>query len=246
MFEDYVPKRKIGCLSPLAVIDTYAYEFYQLVPKGIMTVIVPLGLQEFSAQDVERVFAPIEEKIDLLLERGVDIVFQSGVPLPILIGPEALTKLLDRMAKKAGIPVGSQVLGVVAAAKRLGIRKIAVANKWTEAMNQNLGKFFAQEGISVVGASTRSMAPSEFFKWKHDASLNLAYDLGRGAFEKFPDAEAVYIGGGSWLTLPVINRLEEEFGRPVITNQVASVWYLLNRLDYWKPIAGHGRLLLST
>jgi hypothetical protein len=30
--------------------------------------------------------------------------------------------------------------------------------------------------------------------------------------------EGVYIGGGAWLTLPVISRLEAEFGEPVITN----------------------------
>ena len=245
MFEDYLPKTKIGCLCPLAVIDTYAYEFYQIAPRDVMTVMVPLGLQEFSAQDVERVFASVDEKIDLLLERRVDIIYQSGVPLPILIGPEALNRLLDHMAKKAKIPVTAQVHGVVAAAKRLGAKKIVAANKWTEPMNQNLGKFFAHEGVTLVGANTRSMNPSEFLKWTNDASLNLAYDLGRGAFQKYPDAEAVYIGGGSWLTLPVINQLEEEFGKPVITNQVASIWHLLTQLKRWKPIHGHGRLLLS-
>ena len=62
MFEDYVPKHEIGCLCPLAVIDTYAYEFYKLAPKDVMTVMVPLGLQEFLAQDVERVFASVDEK----------------------------------------------------------------------------------------------------------------------------------------------------------------------------------------
>jgi maleate cis-trans isomerase len=246
MFEDYVPKHKIGCLCPLAVIDTYAYEFYQLAPRDVMTVMVPLGLQEFSAQDVERVFASVDEKVDLLVERGVDIIYQSGVPLPILIGPEALKRLLDHMATRTTVPVTAQVLGVVAAAKRLGVKKVAAANKWTEAMNRTLGQFFAREGISLIGANTRVMAPSEFLKWKNDASLNLAYDLGRGAFEKYPEADAVYIGGGSWLTLPVITRLEEEFGQPVITNQVASVWHLLNQLNCWKPIEGHGRLLLST
>jgi arylmalonate decarboxylase len=210
-----------------------------------MTVMVPLGLQEFSARDVERVFASVDEKIDLLMERGVDIIYQSGVPLPILVGPEALQRLLEHMKAKAKIPVTAQVLGVVAAAKRLGIKKLAAANKWTESMNQNLGRFFAWEGIALIGANTRVMGPSEFLKWKNDASLQLAYELGRGAFEKYPEADAVYIGGGSWLTLPVINRLEEEFGKPVITNQVASVWHLLTELKRWKPIPGHGQLLES-
>jgi maleate cis-trans isomerase len=244
MFEDYVPKRKIGSLAPLAVIDNHPYEFYQLVPSGIMMVMVPLGLEQFTAEDVERVFKPIDEQLDLLLERGIDIVIQSGVPLPILIGPEALKRLLGHIEEKTRLPATSTVLSVVAAAKWLGIKKIAAANKWSDKMNQTLGQFFAGEGISMVGTNSQSMAPSQFVKMTSSASIQLAYDLGRGAMEKFPEADGVYIGGGAWLTLPVITRLEEEFGKAVITNQVATVWHLLHLLDVWKRIAGHGRLLL--
>jgi len=245
MFEDDAPKKKIGVLSPLAVIDNSAYEFYQLVPKGIMMVTVPLGLQEFTAQDVERVFAPIDAQLDLLLERGIDIVQQAGVPLPLLIGPEALQRLLDHIEAQTKLPASSTVLDVVAATKRLGLQKIAVANKWTAAMNHTLAQFFARERIAVVGANTQPMQPREFVKLRSDASLQLAYALGRGAFEKFPDAEGVYIGGGAWLTLPVIDRLEAEFGKPVLTNQVATVWHALNLLGCWAPIQGFGRLLRS-
>ncbi len=46
--------------------------------------------------------------------------------------------------------------------------------------------------------------------------------------------------------LAVIDRLEGEFGKPVITNQVATVWHVLNLLGCWKPIQGFGRLLLSS
>jgi maleate isomerase len=245
MFEDFLPKKKIGVLSPLAVIDNSAYEFYQLVPRGIMMVTVPLGLQEFTAADVERVFEPLDRQLDLLLERGVDLVQQAGVPLPLLIGPDALQRLLDRIAEKSKLPVTSTVLDVVAATKRLGLEKIAVANKWTEAMNRTLAQFFAKEGISVVGANTQPMTPSQFVRMTSEASLHLAYALGRGAFERYPDAEGVYIGGGAWLTLPVIGRLEAEFGRPVITNQVATVWHTLRLLDCCAPIQGFGRLLRS-
>ena len=48
MFEDEIPKKKIGYLSPLPVIENGPYEFYQLVPKGVLMVMIAVGLQEFT------------------------------------------------------------------------------------------------------------------------------------------------------------------------------------------------------
>ena len=245
MFEEHVPIRKLGYLAPLPIIDTLAYEFYQLVPKGIMMVAIPVGLSEFTRADVERVFAPIDEQVALLVERGVDIILQSGVPLPILAGPDFLARLLARIEAKAKVPATSTVLGVAAAARHLGIKKIAVANKWNDQMNKTLAEFFAKDGVSLVGVNSRTMRPNEFVALDRTEHITLAHELGRGALENFPEADGVYIGGGSWLTLPVITTLEEEFAKPVITNQVATVWHLLNLLQCWKPIAGHGRLMQS-
>ena len=85
MFENDLPKRKIGVLTPLPVIDNGAYEFYRLVKDRIILVMIPVGLSEFTSKDVERVFSPIDSYLDKLMERRVDIVVQSGVPLPALM-----------------------------------------------------------------------------------------------------------------------------------------------------------------
>src|SRR5438034_10061788 len=83
MFERYLPKHKVGVLLPLSIIDNAAYEFYRLAPPGVMQVMIPIGLAEFSANDVERaLLAPLAANLDKLMERGVRLVVQSGTPLP--------------------------------------------------------------------------------------------------------------------------------------------------------------------
>lgn len=243
MFEDDVPKRRVGCLFPLKVIDYNPYEFYEIAPKGILLVLVPLGLEKFTREDAERVFAPVDEKLELLMQRGIDIVVQAGTPLAVLVGPDFLDKLLAHIEKRTGVPAISMMLSVVNAAKHLGVKKIAVADKWNEQMNATLGEFFGRQGIAVTGAVSRSLSPSQFLKMRDLESMNLAYELGRGALERYPDADGLYIGGAAWLTLPVVQRLEQEFGKPVITNQVATMWQLLHVMNLWNPIPGCGRLL---
>jgi len=245
LFEDELPRRKIGVLTPLPVIDNGAYEFYRLVKDRVMLVMIPVGLAEFTGRDVERVFAPIDTYLDKLMERRVDIIVQSGVPLPALIGVAAHDRLIRHMADYSGRPVTSSILGVVEAAKRLGIARLALANKWSDAMNETLGEFFARANIRIVGVASKVLAPSQFQGMSGGENIELAYALGRQALRDFPEADGLYIGGGAWLSQPVAETLEAEFGRPVITNVSAMIRNVLTRLDCWTPIPGHGRLLGS-
>lgn len=245
MFEDDLPRRKIGVLTPLPVIDNGAYEFYRLVKDRVMLVMIPVGLAEFTDKDVERVFAPIDSYLDKLMERRVDIVMQSGVPLPALIGVAAHDRLIAHMAKYTGRPATSSILGVVEAAKHLGVARIALANKWPDAMNATLAEFFARLNIAVEGVASKVLAPSQFQRMSGEDNIELAYALGRQALRDFPGADGLYIGGGAWLSQPVAEALEAEFGRPVITNVAAMIRNVLTILNCWRPIQGHGRLLGS-
>src|SRR3981081_319099 len=82
MFEKSIPKHKVGVLLPLAIVDNAAYEFYRLAPPGVMLVMIPIGLAEFSPGDVERaLLKPLAANLDKLMERGVGLVVPSGTPL---------------------------------------------------------------------------------------------------------------------------------------------------------------------
>jgi maleate cis-trans isomerase len=59
MWESEVPKRRIGTLSPLGMIENGAYEFYRLAPKGGMELAYELGrlaLKENPDADGQLVF----------------------------------------------------------------------------------------------------------------------------------------------------------------------------------------------
>lgn len=243
MFEEYTPKHKIGCLSPLAVVENAAYEFYRLAPPGLMLVLLPVGLAEFSRADVERVFAPLDRYLDMLKERGVDLVMQNGVPLPLLIGIEAHDRMIAHMAKYSGLPATSTMLSVARAARQLGLRKMVLVNKWSDEMNRTLADFLARAGVTTCGVANKSLAPAEFVKISTEDQMRLAYELGRRAFLENADCDGVYIGGGTWLAEPVAEELEQEFGKPVICNQAAMIRDILHILGDWKPIAGRSRVL---
>lgn len=245
MYDTFLPGRKLGILTPLNINDNSPYEFYRIAPPRVMAVMIACGLREFSAEDVERVFEPVDAMVDALMQRQVDIVIQSGVPLPILIGIEAHDGLLERIAARSGTPVTSSITAVVAAAAHLGITNIAVANKWDEKMNSCLADFFARAGVGFAGAATEPLNPVQFQSMSTAASMELAYVLGKQALEQYPEADGLYIGGGAWLAQPVCEQLEKEFDKPCIANQACMIWDALHKVDFWTPVAGCGRLMAS-
>ena len=244
-FQPFMPKAKIGALLPLPVVDTTPYEFYRIVGDRAMICMVPGKVYEFTRADMERVLGTLDEDIDKLMGRSVDLIAQYGVPLPILIGIEAHDRLIERIEKRSGKPTTSNIHGVVAGAKHLGIRNIAVCNKWSDAMNRTLAEFFAREGVAVAGVASDVQAVADFQRTAIADGMELAYQLGAQAFRDFPEADGLYLGGGTWLSEPISVALEQDFGKPVITNNQAAVWDMLRIAGCWSPIAGHGVLLAS-
>jgi maleate cis-trans isomerase len=147
------------------------------------------------------------------------------------------------MAKYSGVPATSTVLSVGRAARQLGLKQVALVNKWSDEMNRTLGEFLGREGVGVCGVANKSLKPAEFVKINAADQMQLAYELGRRAFLENPGCDGVYVGGGTWLAEPVAEQLEQEFDRPVICNQAAMIRDILHILGDWKPIPGHSRVL---
>ena len=68
-----------------------------------------------------------------------------------------------------------------------------------------------------------------------------AYELGRRADR--PDADAIIMPGGNWASMPVVERLENELGKPVLVNNAVSLWGGLRLLKRNDSISGYGMLL---
>ncbi len=233
-----LPRYALGVLSPLSSADTLPHGLYRLLGSDFVVISAFLALQSF--EDVDRATAAIDAQVDHLVARGASLILQSGTPLALSLGPEGLQRLLDRLHAKTGLPVLSSVLNAVAAVQTVNARRIAVANKWNDALNLKLRSFFAHWGIEILGGATELQEPSADL-W---AGSELAYALGRRAFEEAPAADALFIGGSAWLVEPAAERLEREFRRPVITSLNGAARAMLKELGCWRSFPdGYGRVL---
>jgi maleate cis-trans isomerase len=241
---DGLPRYALGMMSPLAGTDTMPYGLYRLLGPDFIVISTSLKLASFAPADLERAVAAIEGAAAHLVARGADLILQSGTPLALSLGPQALEHLLARLRQNTGLPVLSSALNAVAAAQVLKARRLAVANKWNEDLNRKLAAFFAHWDIEVLGHTAEAQEPAHFQCADLRQGAELAYRLGRDALTRMGAADALFIGGGAWLVEPAAARLERELGKPVITSLNGAVRGMLKELGCWRPFpAGHGRVL---
>jgi maleate cis-trans isomerase len=65
------------------------------------------------------------------------------------------------------------------------------------------------------------------------------------SFRKNPTAEAIYFQGATRDPLPIIQKIEDTMGVPVIASNPAMFWSILSKMGREFSIKGYGKLLSS-
>ncbi len=144
--------------------------------------------------------------------------------------------LLARLAALAGTPAVTAARAVREALTRLRVRRVAVGIPYPEAIGVAGRAYWTASGLDIV-AYHRLEGVANIY----EESEERAYALGRAA--DAPAAEAVLISGTGLPTAGIVERLERDLGKPVVTSQTAVLWYALRALGIKDPVRGHGRLL---
>jgi maleate cis-trans isomerase len=75
----------------------------------------------------------------------------------------------------------------------------------------------------------------------YDETAERAYGLARNI--DCEAAQAIFLTGTGMPTLPVLEALEHDLGKPVISSASAMMWHALRSAGVRQPIPGYGRLL---
>jgi maleate isomerase len=69
------------------------------------------------------------------------------------------------------------------------------------------------------------------------------YELATSLLSEHPNVDGIYTPCNKWRVVSVIERLENDHAKPVVSNTQAWVWESLRLMNIAKPVPGYGRLL---
>jgi arylmalonate decarboxylase len=239
LFSTYGWRGRIGLVSP-STNTTLEPEFWRLAPEGVSVHVARVyqaGPQEPSTY--RRMADDIATAATLLATAEVDVIAFGCTSCTYFVPPE---EIRATMAEKARCPTVLTADAVVDALRALKVRKLALASPRTEFVTQRELKFLADSGFEVVAARSLGLGATEeerryIGRVPTETLYRLALSVNR------PEAQAVFVTCTQLPTLPMIERLEAELGKPVITSNQATFWRCLQHIGMTAPIKGFGRLL---
>jgi maleate cis-trans isomerase len=235
-------RARIGNISPSACAEIHPYEFYRVAPEGVTIVSTNLVIRDArEASQVEASWQRFDTAFEDLLHTKVDQITLSGAPLVLANGVERHRQLLQEYRKRLPVPVGTSPQSFADGLKHLGAVKLAVATSFIPAHNELVRAFLISEGFDVLGIESLDTGMTTLEK----ALLSPAqvFRHVRAVGRRYPTCDAVLITSSAWPTLTVIQALEDDLGKPVVSSSMGQIWWPLKTLGIKAEIKGYGKLL---
>ncbi|WP_428486392.1 maleate cis-trans isomerase family protein [Rhodopila sp.] len=230
-------RRRIGLLLPSSN-TTQELEFTRMLPDGITLHVARLPLREVAADATARVVEDIEGESRKLADANVDAIVLAATAPSSRNGLGYDKELIGRIEAASGRKATTASTALIQALTVMRVQRLAIAAPWSEPVNAMAAAFIEASGFKVLAHRAMGLVSNLEIG---ALSEQTAYEQGLAVDQ--PEAEAVMLACGNWLTLGIVGRLESAIGKPVLATNQVSLWAVLRLAGYHAPISGWGRLL---
>ncbi|NER87929.1 hypothetical protein [Moorena sp. SIO3A2] len=149
-------------------------------------------------------------------------------------------KIIEAIERGTNAPGTTITTAQVEALNLMGIKRVAIAGPYPQDVTLRLGDFLTQSGFEVTEVQSAGMET----EWEiGNAEPQVWADLARQV--NSPEAECVIIAGSGTRTAPILNSLEVELEKPILSGPSVVVWHALRLAGVQSRLQGRGRLLAN-
>jgi maleate cis-trans isomerase len=229
----------IGLISPNTTEDTLV-DVYKIFPAGIRIEGRTLHVGKYTDDEFHRAELTFQGLVRDLAQQPLDFLMVTGELFLSYKGPGSDRVILDLVKQITPVPASTVLTAVTRGCRALGLKRVVMASPFPEDQDERLVRFLAHDGIEVV-AFRGLGCPNAKVIW--ELAPETGYDLATALVREHPDVDGVYLPCNKWRTASVIEKIERDTGKPVVTNTQAWTWEAMRAMGMRDRIAGYGRLL---
>lgn len=202
-------------------------EFTRTVPRGVSLQASRMHLEDgvVTPETLSEMAGDVERCARLLATADVDAIAYVCTTGSLLKGNGYAAEIESRIADTAGGPAVATAASITRAFDHLGVDSLAIATPYNERLDGLERTFLEDAGYSVeaidglgfeTDAEIAAQPPERTFR--HASSVDT------------DDADAVFISCTGTRTFEIIEPLEADLGKPVVTSNQATLWDALRTI----------------
>ncbi len=137
-----------------------------------------------------------------------------------------------------GIPCTTTATAAEEAMRFLGFKKIVIAGPYINEVNQRFKEFYEASGFKVLKVAGLQIEDLyQMGATRPSQAYRIAMEV------VVPEADGIFIACTNFRCSDVIEEIERDSGKPVVTANQATAWHLLKLLKINDPVERYGQLL---
>ena len=240
-------RARIGLIIPSANF-TMEPEFYKMVPEGVTVHTSRMLLTVTTSDTIVEMGKHAVRAAEELQTAGVDIIIFGCTSGSFLKGVGHDLEIIQQLKNTTGIPAITTSTAMLEALRLCQIKRLSVASPYVDDINEKLHTFLENNGFEVIQVKGLGLGDRKKIYPLSNTPIStigmqepyVSYNLIRKILNA--DADGYFISCTNFRTIEIIQMLEDDLLKPVISSNQASLAVALKQLGIRSTVKGFGSL----
>lgn len=235
-------RARFGVMVP-TLNSTMEPELYKMAPKDVSIHFARLApdVDYTVTLSLERLMGYAKEATKAAKSLSLvkpDIIAFGCTSGSLLKGIGYDKEIIENIESTTGVRGTTTSTAVIAALEEMKMKNVCVATPYPDWINKKTKQFLEANGINVLrikGLENVRVISNEI----PEKACKLAKEV------NIPDADGIFISCTALRTIEILDALEEEIGKPVVSSNQATLWMMMKMVGISEKIQDFGKLLRS-
>lgn len=233
------PKARIGLIIPSSNRLTEP-QFQKYAPPGVGVHVTRLRMTGKWRKPLAELREPLAEAAAALSDTKPGVIVFHCTATSMEAGLEGEAMLVEAIQKAARCLATTTGQAVTQALRALGAKNLVLITPYVAELNRYEIRYLGEAGFKVVHDFGMGLDGGDAYinvtaeEWKQIATEN-----------QRSEADAYFLSCTNTTMIEVIDELERELEKPVVTSNQATLWACLRKLGLSQTIPGLGKLFSS-
>lgn len=221
----YGYRGRLGLIVPSSN-TTNEPEFWRWSPAGVAIYSARMTLTDVNEEDLIDMADDVEDAVSKLTTANVDAIAFGCTTGSLVKGVGYDTQIQEMIEETAGVPGIATSTAIMHAFDALDATSLAIATPYIEEMNVKEAEFLRENGYHVTDVKGLEIEPNiDIGRQDPSTTYRLARSVDNDA------ADAVFISCTNFRTFDIIDKLERDLSKPVVSSNSATLWAALDLLE---------------